>query len=268
MDGGLPWHQVFANVSPRALRVWQRDADVFKSTILVNFIPPLFEPVLYILAFGFGLGRLVGEVSYLGRDIPYLQFMVPGVVAVAVMFWSYFETTYSSFVRMYYQRTFDAIVATPLLVEDVIVGEWLWGTTKAVMASTLMLIMISFFGFLQFPNALLVIPIALLGGLLFAALGLITTALVPQIDSFNIATFILIFPMFLFSGTFFPIDILPSWAVKIAWVLPLTHISFLLRGACLGFMPAHWGWNLAYILAITPAAAALALVLMKRRLVK
>jgi lipooligosaccharide transport system permease protein len=260
--------QVFRNISPRAMRVWQRDADVFRTTILVNFIPPLFEPVLYIAAFGFGLGSLVKTVPYHGRQIGYLPFMVPGVIAVAVMFWAYFETTYASFVRMYYQRTFDAIVATPLLVEDVITGEWLWGATKSVMAGTIMLGIISAFGFMRWPSAALVVPLALLGGLLFSALGLITTALVPQIDQFNLPQFILIFPMFLFSGTFFPIDILPPWATRIAWVLPLTHVSSLIRGACLGDRPRYLAGSLVYLVGMTLVAGGLAVILMRRRLIK
>ena len=264
----MRWHHAFLRVSPRAVRVWQRDADVFRATILVNFIPPLLEPVMYIAAFGFGLGSLIRTVPYQGKQIGYLPFMVPGVISVAVMFWSYFETTYSSFVRMYYQRTFDAIVATPLLVEDVIVGEWIWGATKSVMAGTIMLGMISLFRLVHWPTGLIIVPLTALGGLLFAALGLITTALVPQIDQFNLSTFILIFPMFLFSGTFFPLDILPRWAAILAWALPLTHVSSLIRGACLGEMPPHAILSLVYLVVLTLVAAALALLLMRRRLVK
>ena len=268
MGQPIRWYQVFGNISPRAGRVWQRDADVFRTTILVGFIPPLLEPVLYIAAFGFGLGSLIRTVPYHGRQIAYLPFMVPGVISVAVMFWAYFETTYSSFVRMYYQRTFDAIVATPLLVEDVIAGEWFWGATKSLMAATLMLVMIALFGLVHWPSGALIIPLAVLGGLLFAALGLITTSLVPQIDQFNLPTFILIFPMFLFSGTFFPIDILPTWAARVAWALPLTHISSLIRGACLGETPPYLFWSLLYLVVMTVVAAALAVLLMRRRLVK
>ncbi len=263
----MPWTEVFPNTSRRAFRVWQRNADVFRSTILVNFIPPLLEPVLYIAAFGFGLGSLVRTVPYLGGQIRYLNFMVPGVISVAVMFWSYFETTYASFVRMYYQRTFDAIIATPLLVEDVIAGEWIWGATKAVMSSTIMLVMIGAFGLVRWPEGLLVVPLAALGGLLFSALGLITTSLVPQIDSFNVAQFLLIFPMFLFSGTFFPIQILPGWARNIAMILPLTHVSLLIRGAVLGRVPPAWGLSVAYLLGLTVISSGLAMVLMRRRLV-
>lgn len=261
-------HEVFTRVSPLSFRVWQRNADVFRTTILINFIPPLLEPVLYILAFGFGLGSLIKTVPFQGRQISYLAFMAPGVVSVAVMYQSYFETTYTSFVRMYYQRTFDAIIATPLLVEDVIVGEWLWGATKSVMACTIMLAGISLFGLAHWPSAALVIPLAALGGLLFSALGLVTTSLVPQIEQFNLPTFILIFPMFLFSGTFFPIDVLPPWAIDVAWLLPLTHISSLIRGACLGEVPPHMLAGIGYLVAMTLAAAGLALVLMRRRLVK
>lgn len=256
------------NVSRLSLRVWRRDLDVYMTTWATNFLPPLLEPVFYVLAFGLGLGSLIGILHYQGREVTYLRFMGPGVLAVAIMFWSYFENTYASFIRMYYQKTFDAIIATPLLVEDVIVGELLWGTTKSLMASAIMLGVLSAFGLVAYPSGMLVLPLAMLGGLLFASAGLITTALVPNIDTFNLPIFLIIFPMFMFSGTFIPIDILPHWAQVLAWFLPLTHVSFLVRGALLGWPPAAWGWNLAYLLVTTPVCFILALNLMKRRLIK
>jgi lipooligosaccharide transport system permease protein len=259
---------VLRNASRRAWRVWLRNSDVYRATWHLNFLPPLMEPVLYILAFGIGMGSLIGVVTYRGRELPYLHFMVPGIVSVAIMFWAYFENTYSSFVRMYYQRTFDAILATPLLVEDVICGEWLWGATKSLLAASLMLGAIAFFGIFEWPAALLVIPIAIVGGLLFASLGLITTALSPSIETFNLPIFLLVFPMFLFSGTFFPIDILPEWAMAVALALPLTHVSFLVRGACLGIAPPHLLASIAYLALLTPVLAWTAFVLMRRRLVK
>jgi len=262
------WTNVLRNVSRRSWRVWQRDVDVYRTTWLVNFIPPLLEPVLYVLAFGMGLGSLIERVEYLGVSVPYLEFMVPGVIAVAIMFWAYFETTYASFIRMYYQRTFDAIIATPLLVEDVIAGEWLWGATKSLLAATIMLVMMSVLGYVVWPWCLFVVPLSVLAGLLFSALGLITTALCPKIDMFNIPIFILVFPMFLFSGTFFPVDILPTWAFWVALALPLTHVSFLVRGACLGMAPPYWYGSLAYLAILTAVTGCLALVLMRRRLVK
>jgi lipooligosaccharide transport system permease protein len=256
------------NVSNRAWLVWRRNLEVYATTWKTNFLPPLLEPVLYILAFGVGMGSLIGSVRYFGAEMPYLEFMVPGIVAVAIMFWSYFETTYSSFIRMYYQKTFEAIVTTPLLVEDVIAGEWLWGATKSVLAAFLMMIAVGAFGLLSWPDALLVLPLAMLGGLLFSALGLITTAVSPTIEMFNVPTFLVIFPMFLFSGTFFPIDVLPAWARGIAAALPLTHVSLLVRGACLGDAPpGAWG-SVLYLAMATPVVAWIAFRLMKRRLVK
>jgi lipooligosaccharide transport system permease protein len=169
---------------------------------------------------------------------------------------------------MYYQKTFDAIIATPLLVEDVIMGELLWGTSKSIIACLIMETVLSCFGLVHYPTGLWAPLVAVLGGLLFASLGLITTALVPNIDSMNFPIFLLIFPMFLFSGTFFPINILPYWARMVAWALPLTHISLLVRGAFLGWFPAIWPWSLLYLVILMAAAMVAALVLMKRRLIK
>jgi lipooligosaccharide transport system permease protein len=260
--------RTLGNVSPRSLKVWRRDLDVYLTTWKTNFFPPLLEPVFYVLAFGFGLGSLIGDFRYLGKPIGYLKFMAPGVVAVAIMFWAFFENTYSSFVRMYYQKTFDAIIATPLLVEDVIVGELLWGTTKSLIASTIMTIVLTAFGLVVYPTGLLIPLLALLGGVIFASLGLIATSLTPNIDSFNFPIFIFIFPMFMFSGTFMPVDILPHWARILAWCLPLTHVSVLVRGSCLGWYPAAWGWSLFYLGLLAVACFVTALLLMKRRLIK
>jgi len=230
--------------------------------------------VFYVLAFGFGIGGLVHDFAFQQTKMEYLTFIAPGVVSVAVMFWSFFETTYSSFVRIYYQRTFDAMIATPLLVEDVIAGELLWGATKALGAGLLMLIMLggldaaTSYTLLQFPGCLFAIPLAAMGGLMFASLGLIVTALSPKIETFNLPIFLLIFPMFLFSGTFFPLEQLPAGARAIAMVLPLTHVCALIRGACLGLVPPHLAWHLVYVLIATPAISILALRLMHRRLVK
>ena len=258
---------IWRNLSLRAFRVWQRDADVYFTTWKTEFLPPLLEPILYVLAFGLGLGQLVHEVRYEGRSLSYLRFMAPGIVAVAIMFWSFFETTFSSYVRMYYQKTFDAILATPLLVEDVILGELLWATTKSMVASTIMLGVLTVLGLVAWPSGLLVIPIALVGGLLFAGVGLFFTSLVKTISQFNVPMFAIIMPMFTFGGTFFPIDILPRWATVLAWCLPLTHVSYLTRAAVLGWpTPRLWA-SVVYVVVSALVLAGVALYRMKRRLV-
>lgn len=259
---------ILRNLSLRAFRVWQRDLDVYLTNWKTEFLPPLSEPILYVFAFGFGLGSLIHEVWYQGRELSYLRFMAPGIVAVAIMFWSYFETTYSSFVRMYYQRTFDAILATPLLVEDVIMGELLWGTTKAVIASTIMLGVLTALGLVAWPSGLWVLPISALAGLLFAALGLVTTSVTKNISSFNLPMFLMIMPMFMFSGTFFPVDILPPWALTLAWCLPLTHVSYLVRASVLGWPAAQLAASMIYIVVFALVLSWMALALMKRRLIQ
>lgn len=259
---------ILGNLSLRAFRVWQRDLDVYLTNWKTEFLPPLTEPVLYVFAFGFGLGSLIHKIQYEGRELTYLRFMAPGIVAVAIMFWSYFETTYSSFVRMYYQRTFDAILATPLLVEDVILGELLWGATKAVIASSIMLGVLTALGLVAWPAGLWVLPLSVIAGVLFSSLGLIITSVTKNISSFNLPMFLMIMPMFMFSGTFFPVSILPRWALAIAWCLPLTHVSYLVRAAVLGWPRGQIWISVLYVTVLALALAAISLRLMKRRLIQ
>jgi lipooligosaccharide transport system permease protein len=260
--------EILRNLSFHSLRVWQRDADVYFTVWKTEFLPPLLEPILYVFGFGLGLGQLVHDVHYQGRPISYLAFMAPGVLAVAIMFWAFFETTFSSYVRMYYQKTFDAILATPLLVEDVILGELLWGTTKSVIASTIMLGVLAALGLVSWPTGLLVIPIAAAGGLLFSAFGLIMTSAVKTISQFNVPMFAFILPMFTFAGTFFPLDLLPRWALAVAWCLPLTHLSILVRSAVLGVGHPMIPVSIAYVAVLAPGLAAWSLVRMKKRLIQ
>ena len=256
-----------SQISHRTLRVWQRNFSVYRRTWKISFLPPLLEPLLYILSFGVGLAVMVGALEYAGRALSYTVFIAPALVSVAIMHNAFFETTYNSFVRMYYQKTFDALLATPLNLEEVILGEMLWAATKSMIAATLMGMVISLCGLFEFPGALLLIPLALLGGLLFAALGMICTALVPGIETFNLPIFLGITPMFLFSGTFFPLQNLPGWAQSVAQLLPLTHLVALVRGSALQFWSGSLWLSLLYLLVATAILLPLAIALMVRRIV-
>ncbi len=256
-----------SQISARSLRIWQRNFSIYKKNWKISFLPPLIEPLLYILAFGVGLAVMVGEINYGGQELTYTRFIAPALVSVAIMYNAFFETTYNSFVRMYYQKTFDALLATPLNLEEVILGEMLWAATKSVIAATLMSLVISFCGFFEFPGALLLIPLAALGGLLFAALGMICTALVPGIETFNLPIFLGITPMFLFSGTFFPLQNLPGWAQNIAQLLPLTHLVALVRGCSLQIWSGDLWLSLIYLLVAAFLLLPLAIALMVRRIV-
>lgn len=255
------------NVSWRATRVWRRNMDVFLVTLPIESAPTILEPILYLLAFGLGLGTLIGEVHYQGHALTYMRFLGPGTVSVAILFWSYFEATYASFIRMYYQKTFDAILATPLLVEDVILGEMLYAATKSTIAATAMLGVIAAFGLVSWPTGLLVLPIAALAGFFFAGVGLVFTSMVTNISHFNVPMSLFILPMFTFGGTFFPVDVLPAWAQPVAWALPLTHVSYLVRAATLGIGGPMVAGSIAYLLVGSAVFGMWALFRMKRRLV-
>jgi lipooligosaccharide transport system permease protein len=259
----------------RVWLVWRRNFEVFTKTIFVNFLPALMEPILYLAAFGVGLGALITGTVNGGS---YVQFIGPGLIAISVMYGSFFECTYASFVRMYFQKTFDAIIATPVSVEEVIAGELLWGATRATINGTIVLAVVAAFGLVSSPLAILVPVVAFFGGLLFASLAMCFTALAGTIDFFNFPTFLFITPMFLLSGTFFPLQLLNSPILEGAAlsVMPLTHVVDLTRGLMngsmitfLGLSPeAMWVLAIVWVAIVTLLFFLLAIYLMKRKLIK
>jgi len=255
------------NLSWRFIRVWNRNLVVYRKIWLVNFLVPLLEPFLYLTAFGVGLGAMIGKVQYNGQELSYVAFIAPGLLAITIMYNSFFENTYASFVRMYYQKTFDAMMATPLSLEDIIAGEIFWGATKSAIAASVMLIVISLFGLAHFPHGLLVLPMSFLGGLAFGTVGMVFTGIIPTIDMFNLPIFLFISPMFLFSGTFFPISALPGWAQLLSSALPLTHLVNLCRSFCLGELPPDFALGVAYITIILVVFFPVAMYVMRKRLI-
>lgn len=255
------------DITWRFIRVWGRDVTVYRKTWAVNFMTPLLEPLFYLLAFSLGLGALIEKVPFEGDNLSYVVFITPALLAVAVMYNAFFENTFASFVRMYYQKTFDAILATPLSLDEIVTGEIAWGATKSVVAAVIVLGVVSAFGLVHYPHALLTLPVAFLGGIAFGSIGMFFTGIIPSIEMFNLPVFLFITPMFLFSGTFFPIDGLPHWVRQFAAVLPLTHLVDLTRHLCLGMLPARLLWNVAYLVAFCLIFYPLALAAMHRRLV-
>jgi lipooligosaccharide transport system permease protein len=254
----------------RVWKVWRRDIDVFTKTIKVNFLPALIEPILYLLAFGLGLGGFIPSIQ--GQS--YISFIAPALIAISIMNGSFFECTFASFVRMYYQKTFDAIVATPISVEEVVAGELLWGATRATINTTIVLSVVTIFGLVSTPFFLIVIPLAFFGGLMFASMAMCFTAAAPNIDFFNFPSFLFLTPMFFLCGTFFPLTSLPTAAQGIAMALPLTHIVNLVRGVVTGHLEPTLGLNptalilisLSWIIIVTLFFFILSINMMKKRL--
>jgi len=255
-------------ISHRYLRVWRRNVVVYRKTWRVSFLPPLLEPLLYILAFGYGLSALVGEVAWRGASVSYVAFIAPALLCIAMMYNSFFETTYGSFVRMYYQKTFDAMMATPLSVEEIITGEIAWGATKSVIATVIMMAILTGFDLIVYPAGLLLIPLAFGAGFAFGAVGMYFTGIVSHIELFNLPFFLFITPMFLFGGTFFPLEGMPMWVRWVAMSLPLTHLVDLSRGFCYGIRTESMLFSLGYLVVFSAVFYPLALSRMRRRLIK
>jgi lipooligosaccharide transport system permease protein len=235
----------------------------------------MMEPILYLGAFGVGLGALItGSV----QGGSYIQFIGPGLISITVMYGGFFECTYASFVRMYFQKTFDAIIATPVSVEEVIAGELLWGATRGAINGSIVLIVVAAFGLVSSPWALLIPIVAFFGALLFASIGMCFTAWSSTIDFFNFPIFLFITPMFLLSGTFFPLAYLNSQILETIalTVFPLTHVVDLIRGLMTGRMQSFLGLKPEFILVLAVVWIAvftlvffvLAIALMKRKLIK
>jgi lipooligosaccharide transport system permease protein len=255
-------------ISWRFFKVWRRNLVTFQKIWKVSFITPLLEPLLFVAAFGLGFAGIVGNVRYGGAELSYTAFIAPALIATAVMNNAFFETTYASFVRMYYQKTFDGMLATPLSIEEIIIAEIVWSATKAAAAAAIMLGVLGAFGYVQFPAGVLAIPLAFFGGIAFGAVGLFFTGIIPTIEMFNLPIFLFVTPMFLFSGTFFPVSNLPLWAKPLALAFPLHHLVELCRLVCLGRHETVPLLSVVYLAVFGFLFTVLALVFMRRRLIK
>lgn len=248
----------------RAWKVWHRNLTVFARTWKVNFFPPLIEAFLYLFAIGIGIGSYVQEIE----GVPYVTFIAPAILAIAVMNSAFFECTYGSYVRMYYQKSYDAMIATPLSIEDVIAGELVWGATRSVIYVTIMLPVLALFGVVSLPFSLLAIPLAFTGGLMFAGIAMCITAKTPSIDTLNYPAFLFITPMTLFSGTFFPLTLLPAALQYLALaVLPLTHLVAVMRMFTQASVSPVLLLHLLWIVLVAVLCCIAAINLMRKRLI-
>ncbi|NLW08060.1 MAG: ABC transporter permease [Clostridia bacterium] len=234
-------------ISYRAWKVFWRNFVVFRKTWLTNIMFNFLEPLLYLAAMGYGLGQYIPAID--GMD--YIQFLAPGLIASSAMWATAAECTYDSFTRMKYQKIYHALIATPISLDEVVVGEMIFGTFKSVLYGSVILLVIFLLGLVQSPLALLVPLVLVLCGLVFAELGMIWTGLVPKIDTFSYFFTLIITPMFLFAGIFFPLDTLPLFAQRLAWIIPLYHVVEIIRplvlGQCSLALLIHVAWLLGFI---------------------
>jgi lipooligosaccharide transport system permease protein len=246
--------------------VWLRYFDVFRKSLGYYLVTTFSEPFLYLLAFGFGVGSLIGSLEANGEEVSYRSFVFSGILGQTVLFQGFYEASYGGFVRMYYQRIFHAMAVTPITLSEVLWGELLWDASKATLATAIIAAIGVATGDFPFYAPLAVIPVALPAALLFAGLGLAVAARSRTIEEISYPQYLMVFPMFLFCGVFFPVERLPEPLQWVAWALPLTSVNSLFRTLTLGF-PFQW-WSIPIFLAWLLALVAYSRRAMFGRLVK
>ncbi len=221
---------VLFGVSYRSFRVLSRHMEVFFKTWKTSIIPPFLDPLFYLLGMGYGLGALVMEI----KGMSYVEFIAPALIASVMMTAPFFECCIGSYVRLYYQKTFDAMISTPVSIEDVATGELFYGAVRSLLQGVSILIVVALFGLIESPLALLIPLLCVFAGLVNGAIALTYMTYMPSISYVDYFFTIIMTPMFIFAGTFFPVEQLPVWAQKIAYFMPLYHIVNITRALCRG----------------------------------
>jgi lipooligosaccharide transport system permease protein len=243
--------------------VMSREVANFRTFWKATTFSSVLEPIIYLLAFGVGLGAtLIDGVG----NLEYVEFVATGMVATAVIFSSAFPSMFGTFVKHRFQNTYDAILAAPVDVEELVTAEVLWISLRAGFYGCFPLVVAMFFGLDPTVGMLLVPLFAFVTAIGFSGFGIATAATVGKIDHFNYVTTLVITPLFLVAGTFFPIDQLPEAAQVIANLNPLYHLVELVRHAAFGFETADW-FNFAFILVFAIAMWRLGVNRMEKRLI-
>jgi lipooligosaccharide transport system permease protein len=247
-----------------AWRYWLRNAAIFKHTYKLSLLAWFIEPVIYLVAMGLGLGKYLQRV----QGVQYIDFIAPGLVALSVMYGATFETTWNAYFKMERGRVYDAAVSTPVGLEDIALGEALWGATRSVIYGCAFVVIALPFGVFHSWWGLLT-PFALaLTGLMFAVLGLTFTYWITMVDYLSYYWTLFLTPMFMFAGIFFPLDRLPGWVQVMAWFMPLRHAVELMRALLVNGDPVAALGAAAWIVAVTAAVVVLPLNLLHRRLIE
>ncbi|HEX2194018.1 MAG TPA: ABC transporter permease [Candidatus Limnocylindria bacterium] len=247
----------------RARRLVQRNLLVYRHSWLV-IVSGFFEPLFYLLGIGFGLGSVVQEVD----GIPYAAFVAPGLLAMSCMNGAIAETIFNVFFKLNYERTYEGILATPLGIRDIAVGELIWSLFRGTLYAGAFVLVMALMGLVYSPWVILVVPGAVLLGAAFSAAGLAVTSFLRTVQDFDLPMGLVIMPMFLFGGVFFPLDVYPEWARWAIEALPLYRGVHLFRGLSTGTLDPWMLFDVAYLVAFTAIGLWIAMTQMERRLIK
>lgn len=223
----------------RTWAVFRRNAQVYLRNWRTAFLPPAMEPVVYFLAFGLGLGSFVGSILYQGEAIDYGTYVAPGLLAFTSFNTAFFEALYGSYVRMFYQKTWDGILGTQVELRHILWGEITWAGCRGGMNSAVVLVVLMLFDLvglieISWAGLLPIVPLAFLAGWAFGAFAMIFTAIVPSIDHMNFPVFLIGIPLGMTSNTYFPLEErLPALAPFLP-LNPIYHLAEIYRGLMLG----------------------------------
>jgi lipooligosaccharide transport system permease protein len=240
----------------------QRTRLTFNSLSLLE--PNIAEPMITLLAFGYGLGSLLQQIE----GVPYIEYLASGSICMSVMMAASFESLYSAFSRMHVQKTWESLLNTPLELDDIVLAEMLWAASKAMISGLAILLVLFALGIGLHPTTLLVPPLLLIIGVCFASIALIVNAIAKAYDFFTYYFTLVLTPMIFLSGVYYPASQLPSWLQSVASILPLGAAVRLVRPLLLGGLPEDPIRDLAILLAYIVVGFYLATVLTRRRLLK
>jgi len=248
-------------LSLRLLPVMRRHFLVWRKLALPSLLANVADPLITLVAFGYGLGRLLPEIG----GVPYIVFLAAGSICMSTMMAASFESLYSAFSRMHVQRTWESLLNAPLLLDDVLAAEWLWAAAKACLSGLAIILVAVALGVSRTPLLLAVLPVVVLTGLAFAAIGLCVNAVARGYDFFSYYFTLVLTPMTFISGVFFPVSQLPEWLQAISAALPLTAAIALARPLVLGGWPLEVLQPVAVLVAYAAGGFYLAAVLTRRR---
>ncbi|MEW6534921.1 MAG: ABC transporter permease [Candidatus Auribacterota bacterium] len=247
----------------RIFSVFLRHKKCYTKHLFANGFPPFIEPLLFLAAIGFGLGKYVDTIN----GVPYSQYIAPGLLASTAMYTSTFELTYAAYIRMEFEKIYDAILSTPIGIKDAFLGEILWAGAKGFFFSSAVLIVITLFGLVKSPFGLLAPFVGFLTGVSFGSMALVVTSYVKDINNFNFYITGCCTPMFFLSGIIIPLDQLPEGLRVLSFFIPLTHCVNLMRELILGSFHMSGIIDLVWLLLFIPVAVSCAIYRIRKRLI-
>jgi len=255
----------FPDLSLRWWPVFQRNLLVWRKLAVPSLIGNIAEPLMWLVAFGYGMGALVGQVQLEGRAVPYIVFLASGSICMSAMNAASFEALYSAFSRMHVQKTWDGIMNAPVSLDSVVLAEMLWAAFKSIFTVTAILVVMLALGISHSPKLLAAWPILLGAGVTFSCVARIFNALAKGYDFFTYYFTLFLTPMMFLSGVFFPRDQLPGALRQVSDWLPLTNAVELVRPLFIDEWPAQPLRHALVLAAYAVVSFWLALALTRRR---